>query len=112
MVAVLHFLPDSPELRAALARYRDALASGSYLVVSHATHEAQPRETAQVADLYTKVSQPLIPRGRAELAELLTGWELVEPGLAQGPEWRPDPGDPPPADAGRYATIAGVARKA
>ena len=111
MVAVLHFLPDSPELRAALARYRDALAPGSYLVVSHATAEAQPDETARVADLYTKVSQPLVPRGRAELAELLTGWELVEPGLAQGPEWRPDPGDAPPADASRYATLAGVAVK-
>jgi len=111
LVAVLHFLPDSPELRAALDRYRDALAPGSYLVVSHATAEAQPRETARVADLYTKVSQPLVPRGRAELTELLTGWELVEPGLAQGPEWRPDPGDAPPADASRYATLAGVAVK-
>jgi SAM-dependent methyltransferase len=112
LVAVLHFLPDSPELRAALHRYRDALAPGSYLVVSHATAEAQPRETAKVADLYTKVSKPLIPRDRTELAELLDGWDLVDPGLAQGPDWRPDPADPPPpGDVAMYATLAGVARK-
>ena len=112
LVAVLHFLPDSPELRAALRRYREALVPGSYVVVSHATAEAQPSETAKVTDLYTKVSKPLVPRNRAELTELLDGWELVELGLAQGPDWRPDPGDPPPAlDLPMYATIVGVARK-
>src|SRR5947209_2640027 len=97
MVAVLHFVPDSPQLRDALRRYREALAPGSYLVLSHATAEAQPKETAKVADLYTKVSKPLVPRGRAELAELLDGWDLVEPGLSHGPDWRPDPTEPPPA---------------
>ncbi|TMM33769.1 MAG: hypothetical protein E6F99_23370 [Actinobacteria bacterium] len=112
MVAVLHFLPDSPELRDALRRYREALAPGSYLVVSHATAEAQPKETAKVSELYTKVSRPLVPRNRAELAELLDGWELVEPGLTDGPSWRPDPAEPPPTlDAPMYATLAGVARK-
>src|SRR5256886_3616613 len=112
LVAVLHFVPDSPVLRAALDRYRDALAPGSYVVVSHATAEGQPRETAKVSDLYTKVSQPLIPRSRADLLELLAGWSLVEPGISQGMDWRPEPGDPPPpADLDRYATLAAVARK-
>jgi hypothetical protein len=65
-----------------------------------------------VADLYAKVSQPLVTRSRGELRDLLGGWSLVEPGLAQGPDWRPDAGDPPPpADLGTYATLAGVARK-
>ena len=112
LVAVLHFVPDGPQLRDALRRYREALAPGSVLVVSHATADAQPRETAKVADLYTKVSKPLIARSRAEVTELLEGWELVEPGLAHGPDWRPDPGDPPPAlEPPMYATIVAVARK-
>src|SRR5947209_5145255 len=84
MVAVLHFLPDNARLRSALARYRAALAPGSYLVVSHATDEGQPEEAARVSDLYTKVSQPLIMRRRAQLTDLLDGWELIEPGIAQG----------------------------
>jgi S-adenosyl methyltransferase len=65
-----------------------------------------------VSDLYTKVSRPLVPRTRAELADLLDGWELLEPGLTHGPDWRPDPDAPPPALAPpMYATLAGVARR-
>jgi len=112
MVAVLHFVPDSPVLFRALEHYRETLASGSYLVISHATAEGRPAQTAKVAELYTKVSQPLIPRDRADLVELLDGWELVEPGLTQGADWRPEPDDPPPpSDLGAYATLAAVARK-
>jgi hypothetical protein len=112
MVAVLHFIPDSSALFDALARYRDALASGSYLVISHATAEGRPAQTARVCDLYAKVSQPLVPRDRTGLLQLLGGWELVEPGLSQGTDWRPEPDDPPrPADLGAYATLAAVARK-
>jgi S-adenosyl methyltransferase len=110
MVAVLHFLPDSPALYAALERYRRSVAPGSYLIVSHATGEGAS-QTSKVADLYTKVSQPLIPRDRADLARLLDGWELVEPGVSRGPDWRPDPGDPRPTDLGSLATLACVARK-
>jgi S-adenosyl methyltransferase len=110
MVAVLHFLPDNPALYAALERYRQAVAPGSYLVVSHATAEGAS-QTPKIADLYTKVSQPLVPRGRDDLLRLLAGWELIEPGIARGPDWRPDPGDEPPADIGSLATLTCVARK-
>jgi SAM-dependent methyltransferase len=110
LVAVLHFIPDSPALRTALIRYREALAPGSYLVISHATAEDSPT-TSNVADVYTKVSSPLVPRTRTELAALLAGWTLIEPGLCQGPDWRPDPGDPPATDLGAYATLAAVGRK-
>src|SRR5437764_1249661 len=103
--------PDSPALFGALEHYRRALAPGSYLVISHATAESEPVPTAKVSDLYTKVSQPLVPRSRSDLSHLLEGWELVEPGLSRGADWRPDPGDPPPGDVGKLATLAAVARK-
>jgi len=35
-VAVLHFLPDADNPHQTVARLRDALAPGSYLVVCHA----------------------------------------------------------------------------
>jgi hypothetical protein len=110
MVAVLHFIPESPALHAALVRYREALAPGSYLVISHATAEDAPL-TSRVADLYTKVSSPLVPRGPAELENLLVGWTLVEPGLTHGPDWRPDPDDPPTPNLDGFATLAAVGRK-
>ena len=100
------------ELRSALRRYHDALAPGSFVIVSHATDEDRPKDVAQVIDLYNKVSRPLIPRTRAELSDLLAGWELVEPGVVFGSDWRPDPADgPPPTDPGRYATLVAVGRK-
>ncbi len=112
MVAVLHFQPDTPELRAALRRYHDALAPGSYVIVSHATDEDRPKDLAQVTDLYNKVSRPLVPRTREQLSDLLAGWELVEPGVVFSSDWRPDPQDgPPPAEAWRYATLVAVGRK-
>jgi S-adenosyl methyltransferase len=110
LVAVLHFVPDSPALFAALEHYRQALASGSYVVLSHATAEGAPK-TSKVADLYTKVSQPLVPRDRDDLMRLLAGWDLVEPGITRGADWRPDPDDPPPPDLNALATLACVARK-
>ncbi len=110
MVAVLHFVPDSPALVAALEHYRRSVASGSYLVVSHATTEGA-EQTTKVSELYTKVSQPLVPRTRDDLFRLLDGWELIEPGVARGADWRPDPGEPPPADVAALATLSCVARK-
>ena len=42
LVAMLHFIPDSPELHTALRRYRDALVPGSLLAVSHGTPGSRP----------------------------------------------------------------------
>jgi hypothetical protein len=36
---------------------------------------------------------------RAGLAAFLAGWDLVEPGLVAGPQWRPDRADDPVDDA-------------
>ena len=38
-------------------------------------------------------------RSRAGIAKLVAGMEIVEPGLAWPPEWRPDPGGQVPANA-------------
>jgi O-methyltransferase involved in polyketide biosynthesis len=111
MLAVLHFAPDSPALRTALRRYHDTLPTGSYVIVSHATAETRPAETGKVSALYTRTSAPLVLRDRDQLAGLLTGWTIVEPGLVDGPCWRPDPDDPPVTDPGSYASLVAVARK-
>ncbi|MER7272910.1 SAM-dependent methyltransferase [Dactylosporangium sp. NPDC000244] len=101
LVAILHFVPDTPELRAALRTYRDALAPGSLIALSHATGEV-----GDLADLYTRTGTPMVLRDRGELAGLLEGWDLVEPGVVHGPAWRPDE---PVAEPDSYATLAAVA---
>jgi hypothetical protein len=111
MIAVLHFVPSGPPLRAALRRYRETFVSGSCLAISHATGSARPEELTRVADLYSRTGTPLVVRDRDEVAALFEGWRLVEPGVVYGPLWRPEPDQPPVADPASYITLAGVGVK-
>ncbi len=112
LVAVLHFLGDADDPARSVARLRDALAPGSYLVLAHATNESRP----ELARATEKVYQRGVPsrgrtRSRAEIMAFFAGFGLVEPGLVYLPQWRPDaPGDVP-ADAAKYWFLAGVASK-
>jgi hypothetical protein len=111
MIAVLHFIPDSPALTAAMARYHAAVPAGSYLVISHGTTSARPGELDRVAELYNRTGTPLVMRDRQQVAELFDGWHLIEPGVVYGPLWRPDADAPPIEDPASYITYAGVAVK-
>jgi hypothetical protein len=112
MIAVLHFIPDGPDLSAALSRYHDAAAPGSYLVVSHATGSARPGELDRIADLYNRTGTPLVMRNRDQVTALFDGWNLLDPGVVYGPVWRPGPEDPAVEDPASYITLAGMAEKA
>lgn len=69
---------------------RHALAPGSVLVLSHATDENRPEDAAKIVGLYRSTANPLRTRNRAEVAELFTGWDLVEHGLVWAPLWLPE----------------------
>jgi hypothetical protein len=112
LVAVLHFVPDSPELTAALRHYREVAAPGSLLAVTHGTAGSRPEQLGRVSNLYHRAGTPVVLRDRAELATLVAGWEPVDPGIVYGPEWHPDPGTPPVPDPASYATLAVVAVRA
>ena len=91
LVAMLHFIPDSPELHAALRRYRDALAPGSLLAVSHGTAGARTDRLEDLADLYVRTGTPLVLRDRAAILGLFDGWELLDPGLVHAAAVAPRP---------------------
>jgi SAM-dependent methyltransferase len=94
LVAVLHFVPDATGPARIVAAFRDAMAPGSYLILSHATNEgAPPRERARSDDavaIYDRASAPLVLRDTGQVTELLDGFSVVEPGLVQVTAWRPD----------------------
>ncbi|MEV8508462.1 SAM-dependent methyltransferase [Actinoplanes sp. NPDC051475] len=108
MLAVLHFVPDSPALTAALRHYHEVAAPGSILVISHATASANAEELDRITDLYNRTGTPLVIRDRDRFGGLLEGWDLVEPGIVYGPEWRPEPGDEWDGDPSSSITIAAV----
>ncbi|GAA4617521.1 SAM-dependent methyltransferase [Saccharopolyspora hordei] len=112
MVAVLHFVPDSDAPRKVVARYREALAPGSYLVISHASHEGRPDVGPAHADLYReRTATPLTMRSTEEVTGFFDGFELVEPGVVFLPQWRPaTPGDVEEHPE-RFTGLAGVGRK-
>lgn len=94
LLALLHFVTDDDEAYELVRVLRDALPSGSYLAISHATYEDAPREVlARVERLYVGTTNPARARSRAEIARFFAGLELVEPGLAPVPLWRPDEDD-------------------
>ncbi|MEU6356781.1 SAM-dependent methyltransferase [Streptomyces sp. NPDC047072] len=107
LVAVLHFLKDEEDPRRIVATLREALAPGSYLILSHATGDFAERSGA--AAVYNKASATMNLRTHAEIERFFDGFDLVEPGLAQVPFWRPDTTPPPRSkEIGFYG---GVARK-
>jgi SAM-dependent methyltransferase len=111
LIAMLHFVPDTPELRSALRHYHGALAPGSLLAVSHATASARPAEVARLAELYTRTGTSMVVRGPEELLDLLSGWDLVDPGLVFSPLWRPEPGAEPVEDPASFATLVAVGQR-
>ncbi len=112
MVSVLHFIPDSWDPVGILAQYRDRLAPGSYLALTHTTADGDPAGWTEAAQLYDSTTDSVYPRGREEVLRLFAGFELVEPGLVGCAFWRPSgPGDT--SDIAEMNTIlyGGVGRK-
>jgi S-adenosyl methyltransferase len=91
LVAMLHVVTDDEDPDAMVARYRAAMAPGSYLVLSHITsHEQPPEYVAHLKMVFEQAREPMVPRGREEILRFFEGLELVEPGLVKAPQWRPD----------------------
>jgi hypothetical protein len=127
MVAVLHFVGDQDQPAEAIASFRDALPSGSYLVISHATHELHPPELTDFhRDLYRKTATPMTMRTRVQVQSLFDGFEPVEPGVVLSEHWHPDSGPDTEAGSGvdsgadpgvevehpeRFPIWAGIGRK-
>jgi S-adenosyl methyltransferase len=107
-VAVAHFIPDAERLGRALEHYREAAAAGSYLVISHASHEGDPGQAQHILGVYNRTTSPMVLRDRDELRALFGDWTLLPPGVTSVAQWRPEE----PADAAPgQPTIAGVAVK-
>ncbi len=109
LIAVLHFIADEENPWRIVARLRDALAPGSYLVLCHGTEEGKPAVAHAAEQVYNRaVTTSLHMRSRAEIERFFDGFELVDPGLVDIPLWRPDADVPP----GKFwGGLVGVARK-
>jgi len=108
--STLHFIADEAAPHKIIAEYRDRMAPGSYLAISHGTLEEDPRGEGDKAEgVYRQASSQLHVRSLPEVLRFFDGFELVEPGLSWITEWRPEPGTAP---TGRQHSMrGGVGRK-
>src|SRR5215813_12272667 len=108
LVAVLHFITDDHDPHGIVTVLTDALPRGSHLILSHATHQTRPAESARARAMYRAASSPLATRSHDEIAAFFAGLDLVPPGLVATTLWRPDGPVPASATADIYA---GLGRK-
>jgi hypothetical protein len=110
LVGVLHLINDQEDPYGMVAALMRPLPSGSYLVLTHPASDVHAEVAAAGAQRYNAaVATAQTRRSRAEVARLLEGLEIVEPGIVQFHRWHPVPG----LDVGSYEVSgwAAVARK-
>ncbi|WP_433219017.1 SAM-dependent methyltransferase [Dactylosporangium sp. CS-047395] len=96
LVALLHFVHDDAQVEHTVRTLVDALAPGSYVVLSHGTMDFSDADgIAAYEKMFAARGTDVRARSRARLGEYLRGLELVEPGIVPVADWHPDDSDAP-----------------
>ncbi|WP_432982901.1 SAM-dependent methyltransferase [Dactylosporangium sp. CA-233914] len=108
VTGVLHFVADEDDPAGILQQLADATVTGSYLMLSHATALAgDATRLGLVRKLFDRTPTPMHCRTPEQIARLLEGWDLLEPGLVPVTAWHPDPDDEDvPAQPALLAAVA------
>jgi O-methyltransferase involved in polyketide biosynthesis len=108
LVAVLHFVPDEEAFQA-VSFLKDAMAPGSYLVVSHGTSDNLGHDAvAELRQVYGEATASAAPRTKDGIARFFDGLQMVPPGLCDVAAWRTAPA---PGQHGRVLFLGGIGRK-
>ena len=117
MTAVMHFVAPSSDPWGLVAKYLDALAPGSYLVLSHVTADRLPPSgVREGVDVYAKATENIYVRPKDEVARFFGHLEMVAPypGAAPGVCYVGEWGAEVPAEAdsdGSRMLYCGVGRR-
>ena len=110
LLIILHLIPDTDDPYGIVAALVSALSAGSYLVLAHPASDIRE---AQMAEMTRRVNERMrgpkaTMRDRAAITRFFDDLELVEPGVVQPQQWRPEPGTLSPSPVTAWC---GVARK-
>ncbi|MGV9323510.1 SAM-dependent methyltransferase [Streptosporangium sandarakinum] len=92
LLSVMHFVSDEEDPLGVIATLREAMAPGSHLIMSHVAIDARPQAAGAVTQAYDRASAPFVARTGEEIVRMFEGFDVVEPGIVNLPEWRPEPG--------------------
>ncbi|HET6950119.1 MAG TPA: SAM-dependent methyltransferase [Acidimicrobiales bacterium] len=115
LVGILHFFPDGDDDPYGLvAGLLDAVPTESHLVVCHLACDIHPVEMREVERRFNKTTAETWQlRNRDEVRGFFAGLDLVDPGVVQVDQWRPDAGPAPvlPPEGRTNPLWVGVGRK-
>ncbi|MGH4017541.1 MAG: SAM-dependent methyltransferase [Pseudonocardiaceae bacterium] len=86
---VLHAIEDAEDPAGIVRRFQRQMAPGSYLGISHFSTRTDPALVA-LYDTLMKATGPTTFRADDEVFGFFEGFDLVEPGLVDITDWRPD----------------------
>jgi hypothetical protein len=93
LFGILHFFADGDDPRGLIGQLMAPLAPGSCLALTHLASDLHPAELSETFNrLNSAMAESVTLRSRGEVAMLLGGLDLVEPGVVQAARWRPGPG--------------------
>jgi hypothetical protein len=95
LLFTLAYVQDAAEAAAVVSSLAAAVPSGSYVAIYHLASDLDPA-LSEAGREWNKMmpAQPVTPRTRAEVGDLVAGLDPVPPGLVPLTEWRPAPDDP------------------
>jgi len=109
LMAILQHLSDDHDPYGIVAQLVAAVPAGSYLALSHPARDIHAAEMAEMAKrLNMMMAEKVTFRSQGEVAPFFAGLELIEPGMTNVPDWRPETDEEGRSPA---ALWGGVARK-
>jgi hypothetical protein len=108
LLIILHLIPDADDPYGIVAELVRALPTGSYLVLAHPASDIR---AAQMAEMTRRVNERMsgpraTMRDRAAITHFFDGLELLEPGVVQPQQWRPQPGVHSPSQVTAWSAVA------
>ncbi|MFE9575416.1 SAM-dependent methyltransferase [Nocardia sp. NPDC006044] len=90
LIGVLHYIMDDEDPAGILATFRDHMAPGSYLAITHGSLDSSP-QILEVLAATKNTSAQVEFRSTKQTEALFAGFELFEPGVVPIQQWlRPD----------------------
>ncbi len=91
LAAVLHFIEDDAAYPI-VEQLLDALAPGSFLVLSNVSSDLNPEQVGQITKSFKERGFAMVRRSHAQVERFVTdnGLEMLDPGVVPVHRWRPE----------------------
>ena len=91
LIAILHVISSDDDPYGIVAKLINAVPAGSYLALSHIASDIEPEKVEEVRGRLNRLMyEKSTYRSHAEVTRFFDGLGLVDPGVVQVQEWRPN----------------------